>query len=227
MSTPVCLQHSKTSRTHSSLSFYLIMLRTTAFSPKVKMIFTIFLCASNLFNGIHAQSGPDCPLPGPAYPIPTAAISSPIISNASATLKTTLDQLLANSTLGAANATFYVTAFSADDVIFDYGYESPANDGSLTAGVLNRNTIFRIGSVSKFMTVYTLLAATGLKYVNDPVTKWVPELAAAGSTDGSDIETTHWEDITIGALAGHMAGILKDCKCTIVSSLRSHLTSDW
>jgi hypothetical protein len=64
--------------------------------------------------------------------------------------------------------------------------------------------------VSKFLTVYLLVLETGYKFINDPVTAWVPELAAAHF--GNHVETVQWSEVTIGALAGHVAGLLKDWK---------------
>ncbi|KIN00494.1 hypothetical protein OIDMADRAFT_104394 [Oidiodendron maius Zn] len=46
--------------------------------------------------------------------------------------------------------------------------------------------MYRIGSLSKLLTVYTLLAEVGNENLDDPVTKYVPELAAAAAEDGKN-----------------------------------------
>ncbi|KAJ3469475.1 hypothetical protein MRS44_003540 [Fusarium solani] len=158
----------------------------------------------------QAQTAHDCPLWGPIYPAPTNVLKSTIVTKAIDNLKESLDAALINGTLGAANASFHLEVFSTDQLLLNYSYAAPQIKDSLTAGVLNRDTIFRIGSVSKLVAVYTLLAATGMEYINDPVTKWVPELAAAPAPDDSAVDAVRWQDITIGALAGHQAGLLKD-----------------
>ncbi|RSL85883.1 hypothetical protein CEP51_003100 [Fusarium floridanum] len=158
----------------------------------------------------QAQTAHDCPLWGPIYPAPANVLNSTTVTRAIANLKESLDAALSNETLGAANASFHLEVFSTDQLLLNYSYAAPQIKDSLTAGVLNRDTIFRIGSVSKLVAVYTLLAATGMEYINDPVTKWVPELAAAPVPDDGAVDVVRWQDITIGALAGHQAGLLKD-----------------
>ncbi|RSM13195.1 hypothetical protein CEP52_002047 [Fusarium oligoseptatum] len=158
----------------------------------------------------QAQTAHDCPLWGPIYPPPTNVLNSTTITKAVTNLKQSLDVALRNETLGAANASFHLEVFSTDQLLLNYSYAAPQIKDSLTAGVLNRDTVFRIGSVSKLVAVYTLLAATGMEYINDPVTKWVPELAAAPVPDDGAVDAVRWQDITIGALAGHQAGLLKD-----------------
>lgn len=161
----------------------------------------------------QAQTAHDCPLWGPIYPSPTNVLKSPIVTKAIDNLTQSLDAALSTGTLGAANASFHLEVFSTDQLLLNCSYAAPQIKDTLTAGVLNRDTIFRIGSVSKLVAVYTLLAATGMEYINDPVTRWVPELAAAPVPDDSAVDAARWQDITIGALAGHQAGLLKDCMC--------------
>ncbi|KAL9570375.1 hypothetical protein ACKAV7_005486 [Fusarium commune] len=97
-----------------------------------------------------------------------------------------LHELDRNGTLEGFNTTFYIQAFSASDTLFQHGYVPPSMKGFLTSGSLNEDTVFRVGSVSKLLTVYTLLAEVGMKRMNDPVTKWVPELAHAARKNKGD-----------------------------------------
>jgi CubicO group peptidase (beta-lactamase class C family) len=59
-----------------------------------------------------------------------------------------------------------------------------------------------------------LLAEDGGRILNDPVTKYLPELLdGTGDQDDQDaIEYVQWEDITVGQLASHMSGIARDCE---------------
>lgn len=54
----------------------------------------------------------------------------------------------------------------------------------------------------------------------------MPELAQAvnASTAGDEINTTQWEDISIGALASHMAGIARMVRQPLSSSMSRKLT---
>jgi CubicO group peptidase (beta-lactamase class C family) len=169
---------------------------------------TSALAISILIGESLAQTAPNCPLWGPVYPAPVNVLKSTIVPKAASALKESLESALKNGTLGASNSSFHLSVFSTDSVLLDFSFAAPG--AGLTSGVLDRNTIFRTGSLGKFLTVYALLIATGMRYINDPVTKWVPELTAAD--DGSDVNVVRWQEITIGALASHMAGLTKECK---------------
>ena len=164
------------------------------------------LATSSLIGTSMAQTAPNCPLWGPVYPLPVKVLKTAAIPKAISVLKDSLGAALKSGTLGSANTSFHLSVFSTDDVLVDFSYAAPG--ANLTSGRLDRNTIFRTGSLGKFLTVYTLLIATGMRYINDPVTKWIPELAAAESS--SEVNMVRWQDITIGALASHMAGLTKD-----------------
>lgn len=76
---------------------------------------------------------------------------------------------------------------------------------------VTENTIYRIGSNSKLVTAYLFLLEAGSRYWSQPVTDFVPELLEETcSAAANSIDCTDWKDITLGALAGHMAGIARD-----------------
>lgn len=56
-----------------------------------------------------------------------------------------------------------------------------------------------------------LLAEDGDRILNDPVTKYLPELPG-GTGDQEAIEHVQWGDVTVGQLASHMSGISRDCE---------------
>ncbi|KAF4963135.1 hypothetical protein FSARC_8848 [Fusarium sarcochroum] len=179
------------------------------------------------FTACHpaqAQMSPDCPLWGPVYPVPVHVHKSPIIAEAIGRLEDHLNKALDQGTLGPSNASFHLEVFSADHILFNYSYAAPEIEDSLTKGILDRDTVFRIGSVSKFVAVYTFLAAACFEYLNDPVTRWVPELAASPVVSDNNVDQVQWHDITLGALAGHQAGLFKDFSLEDISSHSSHST---
>jgi CubicO group peptidase (beta-lactamase class C family) len=52
--------------------------------------------------------------------------------------------------------------------------------------------------------------------MSDSVTTWVPELREPGNASNRNaVGHLRWEEITIGALASHQAGINRDCKLSI------------
>ncbi|CVK94620.1 uncharacterized protein FMAN_03645 [Fusarium mangiferae] len=152
-----------------------------------------------------------CPLLGAIFPPVQHPLKSGDFSDTIAQLNATFKKIDRNGTLEGFNTTFYVQAFSASDTLFQHGYVPSSMKGFLTSGSLNEDTVFRVGSVSKLLTVYTLLAEVGIKHMNDPVTKWVPELAlAARNNKGDPTRKVQWDEVTIGQLAGHMAGISRN-----------------
>ncbi|KAF5675557.1 beta-lactamase-like 1 [Fusarium heterosporum] len=152
-----------------------------------------------------------CPLLGPIFPPVDHPLESTVFSNAIAHLNATFRELDRNGTFEELNTTLFVQAFSASDTVFQHGYAPPAMKSFLTSGTLNENTVFRVGSVSKLLTVYTLLSEVGMKHMDDPVTKWVPELARAAKKNiGGIARRVQWNEVTIGQLAGHLAGVSRN-----------------
>ena len=88
---------------------------------------------------------------------------------------------------------------------------------NLSQGVseIDSNTIYRLGSTSKLLTVYAYLAAVGDTSWNDPITKYIPELDqyarehAEGLTSDT-IDLYDWTEVTIGSLASQLSGIPRD-----------------
>ncbi|KAF2024499.1 beta-lactamase/transpeptidase-like protein [Setomelanomma holmii] len=79
--------------------------------------------------------------------------------------------------------------------------EAALSSGSSEHGPnVDGDSIYRIASTTKLLTVCLLLLQAGDGILGDPVTKYLPELAGHG----------HWDDITIGALAGYTAGIVSE-----------------
>ncbi|KAM0273589.1 hypothetical protein ACHAQH_008252 [Verticillium albo-atrum] len=123
-----------------------------------------------------AQSSPLCAFLRPVFPRPADPASEPAILYAVAQLNSSLEGHGANGTFDSLETTLFISVFGKGQTFLDYGYAPPSMEGKLTASVLDENTIFRIGIVSKLVTVYSLLAKVGMELLNDPVTKWVPEL---------------------------------------------------
>ena len=178
------------------------------------------------FSMASAATFNACPLLGAVYPAPTSISTSSVIQSALSNLTDALDTLIAtgNSTDGpfvAANITTWsIGMFSTSDEFSDpfwqYHYTAPLVANS-TAGVhkADMDSVYRVGSISKLFTVYSLLVQAGDGYWQDPVTKWVPELAAIAAGDAKegveDIARIRWEDVTLGDLANQLAGLPRDC----------------
>ncbi|KAJ5605487.1 beta-lactamase/transpeptidase-like protein [Penicillium lagena] len=166
-----------------------------------------------------------CSLLGPVFPPPIHLSDSPYFTAATKDLSGILqDAIYGNSSLSPIfkpnQTSFTVQIFSSKDEspLFESYYTSQAVQ-AYKAGVKNidENTVFRIGSASKLVTVLLLLIEKGESVFNEPIAKYVPEIREAiaamrsNTTQQQDaIDFLRWEQVTIGELASQMSGVLRD-----------------
>ena len=178
-----------------------------------------FLFLGTLYH-LTAHTQPMWPLIGPDFPPPQNLSSSKTFQSAVSNLTQLLQQAISveNTSYGpfdSANSSYSIEIFSACESapLFTTHFTSPAV-AKYRDGVKNvdSNTVFRIGSLTKLITVYTFLIETGDARFNDPVANYVPELQqAAQSLNSTDsLDNVAWDEITIGELASHMADIGRD-----------------
>ena len=154
-------------------------------------------------NVCQAQN---CPLLGPAYPAPTN-VAAPALVAAKAKFD---EALAAHPDVDKDNIWWAIEVYSSlskeQGTIHRHFNHAPAQNSSL---VIGPDTIFRIHSISKVFTVYTVLAKLGFEYWNEPVTKFIPELANHEVQDATrDVD---WSEVTVGTLASQISGISRDC----------------
>jgi len=71
-------------------------------------------------------------------------------------------------------------------------------------------TVYRVGSISKLLFLYTFLVEVGHAHWHRPITDFVPELAEAAESCSAELDPLtcpDWDEITLGALASHLAGL--------------------
>ncbi|KAI1609311.1 putative penicillin-binding protein [Exophiala viscosa] len=153
---------------------------------------------------------------GPVYQ-PASNSSYQAFIDASAQAAAALEEAIAtgNTTYGAFDnraTSFSASVFSltSDVPLFEFHFEAPQLNGSYTQGQLSANTIYRTGSLGKLLTIYTWLVDIGDSIYLDPITKYVPELAAAGESFKNPLLSTNWNEVTVGALASQISGIGRD-----------------
>ncbi|KAI8940804.1 hypothetical protein NX059_002067 [Plenodomus lindquistii] len=141
-----------------------------------------------------------CPILGPVFPAPRDLHTSSTFQDALKTLQTRLDDAFTsgNTTHGPVNPndTYSIQIFStgSKEPLLDYHRRGPNVLGNRK---IDGDSVYRIASVSKLLTVYLLLLEGGATIFNEKVTKYLPELEAVAN----------WNDITIGSLAGYLGGI--------------------
>lgn len=166
-----------------------------------------------------------CPLLGSAYPPPTSLSSAPVIQAALSNITNAFNSFVEtgispNGAYPANSTAFSVGVFSTNDNSSDpfwqYHYTSPQVVNS-TEGVtkVDENSIYRIGSITKLFSTYAFLVEAGDGYWEQPITKYIPEIAAASKGDPKegdrDVERFRWQDITMAQLAGQTSGLGRDC----------------
>ncbi|KAI0537084.1 beta-lactamase/transpeptidase-like protein [Xylaria digitata] len=167
-----------------------------------------------LATQVLATSSNTCALAGPGFPAPSHLSSSSLLSDAISQFEESLrDEKLS---LQGKDTAWAVALFSSKEnkTLYEH-YYTPSIDVGVSQ--VDRNSVFRIGSVSKVFSVWSFLIEVGDERFNDPITKYVPELANLGCTKGNnsqelynDIDHVRWEEVTLGQLASHAAGIPRD-----------------
>ncbi|KAL1837605.1 hypothetical protein VTJ49DRAFT_3623 [Mycothermus thermophilus] len=179
-------------------------------------------------------AGPNCPPLGPVYPKPTSWFASPTFQTALANLTAALTWWDANDEPAIrSNTTSYsIEVFSAsqeEPLVFSWHHTAKSlieagedaaerkriNASDIVEGVFEAgpDAVYRLGSLTKVFTVYTWLAQDGDGKWNDPITKYVPELAKAvedGKAREDPVGFVNWEEVTVGALAGQTSGAIRD-----------------
>ncbi|KAI1734999.1 beta-lactamase/transpeptidase-like protein [Xylaria scruposa] len=155
-----------------------------------------------------------CALAGPAFPSPSGLFNSSTLNETIAEFEKSLNS--AQLGLQANDTAWAVALFSSKEnkTLYERYYTPPIDVG---VSKVDGNSIFRIGSVSKVFSVWSFLIEVGDERFNDPVTKYIPELANLTYNGGNDhqevyndIDHVRWEEVTLGQLASHAAGIPRD-----------------
>lgn len=184
---------------------------------------TIFFCfGSYIASAAANQTSNPCPLLGPDVLPPTSPSTSSSINIVTTALKKSLETALHKTTAFGKLESQY-TSFSLDfysihepSSLFTHHYSAPGlANPKQGVSIVDSDTVYRIGSVSKLWTVYLYLIEAGDISFNDPITKFVPELAAYAAKTKAELREdaigiVDWEDITVGSLASHLAGVPRD-----------------
>jgi CubicO group peptidase (beta-lactamase class C family) len=156
----------------------------------------------------------NCPYLGPAYP-PATSIEAPAFASASTAFDKALADAIASGKITGSTTSYAIQVYSGSSKKPIYAsYHSPTVISNGTrATTVGPDTVFRAHSISKLITVYTILTKLGDKYWDEPVAKYVPEFSHLSG--GNPAYDADWEEITLGSLASLMSGIGRDCETTL------------
>ncbi|KFY45814.1 hypothetical protein V494_00747 [Pseudogymnoascus sp. VKM F-4513 (FW-928)] len=158
-----------------------------------------------------------CVLIGPDLPIPRAVSSTSAFEDGIVSIKKAIADAIDSGVTSYGDMDASSTSFSLEihslheeEPLFTYYYDAPGLADS-TDGVkkIDSDSVFRLASASKVLTVYTFLASVGDVSFNEPITKYIPELAkyAALNADKDEIDFMDWDSVTIGSLTSQLSGI--------------------
>jgi hypothetical protein len=173
---------------------------------------------------ILVQAIPNCPLAGAEFPPPQTLVLHPVWQQALANIRAKFVLIDSGGTRDVDGdldgLSYSIQIFSTNPgggILFERHRTAP-NLLANTTGVkqVDRDTVYRLGSVSKIFTVVAWLAELGDVHWNQPITNFIPELAnisaQAASKPFDEVRQTSWEDITIASLASQVSGVGRDCK---------------
>ncbi|KAL7949739.1 beta-lactamase/transpeptidase-like protein [Trichoderma barbatum] len=178
-----------------------------------------FLAAIALGSGSLAHT--DQTLIGPIFEPPTHLSTQAVIQEAVLNITNALNKAIRTGGSQFGNFNSSTTSFSVAAVsqldsapIIDFHHTSGClNVSAGSTSKVTADTVYRIGSVSKVFTVYSLLLNNGTNHWNRPITDFVPELRQAvqhTSHKSSVIDSVQWDQVTVGALASQLSGIGRD-----------------
>lgn len=198
--------------------------------PSFPAALLTLILSTLLCHGQQPPSSPSlskCPLLGPQYPVPTALATAPTFLSTTENFTSTLNALLDTAPFNTTSFSLSVFSTTSPDededlLAWQYHHTTPLLASS-TQGTqsLDADSIYRIASISKLMTVYLFLIEVGDGHWTEPVAKWIPELERFGA----DVEVEggravpNWTEITLGDLAGQTSGLVRDCECDLACRL--------
>lgn len=169
-------------------------------------------------------AAPNCPLIGPEFPPPQRLAENPIWKRALDNITAVFDYIDASNIMSVDKFSYSIQVFSTNpgEPILWERHHTARDLPENTAGVkkVDGDTVYRLGSVSKLFAVLAFLVQAGDVHWNQPITKFVPELARhSGRCTSNEIDSvreTAWDDVTIGALASQVSGLGRDCKAFLL-----------
>jgi CubicO group peptidase (beta-lactamase class C family) len=216
---------------------YLGVLATAGLTPPQDTLLTMLrpfvLCSSVLLATTLAYS--PCGIQGPDYPAPSGLAGDPVFQNIIEGITQSLDNATEQSNammtpLKSNETSYSVLIFDANSTLLSYHHTAdapslaPESVPEVTGKTIVRvpfsglrtntfrtdETVYRLGSVSKLLFLYTFLVEVGHAHWHRPITDFIPELAEAAESCSAELDPLtcpDWHEITLGSLASHLAGL--------------------
>ncbi|KAK5710160.1 hypothetical protein LTR17_019103 [Elasticomyces elasticus] len=181
-----------------------------------------------LVTTISAQASTyhPCPLLGPFVPPPRIDPASPSLQSAMGDFQSYIESYIkagdgdfgpikpntTNFNIALFAGLNYVAGEDAPPYFFNFSH--PATGGSSASNETGNHVDmpYPIGDLTQLFTVYTLLVELGDGVWDVPISRYlaIPAMDAHKHGKNSSVSSVDLHGITLGALAGHMAGIARD-----------------
>lgn len=185
----------------------------------IMALVVLFLLKTTLAQTVYQP----CPLLQAYYTAPNLDKNSSAIQSFAQEFNSIFDSLIqsgGSEDFGAITpntTSFSVVLFSGneaageDPIIFEYHHTAALLDA---AENVTTQTVFPVGTLTQLFTVFSWLVLTTDVSWSSPITDFLPELKETSlNTSEYDIDVgVNWESITVGSLASHMSGLVRDCK---------------
>ncbi|KAJ8105254.1 hypothetical protein ONZ43_g7498 [Nemania bipapillata] len=151
-----------------------------------------------------------CPLKGPQFPAPTGLGSEALFQNATGTIEQSIRAKLAEAPYN--ETTFSIGMFSTTDdgLLYEFHYtDATVATSSVGTNEVDADSIYRIASITKILTLYQWLIADGDREFNSPISDFIPELLQYANPQHG-YPAPSWDEITVNDLAMFLAGIGRD-----------------
>ncbi|KXL41542.1 hypothetical protein M433DRAFT_72802 [Acidomyces richmondensis BFW] len=165
----------------------------------------LFRCAVPIFCCWLTLVSAKCYDPFPGFPVPLWQDGSNALSPTFATIAKKLDVLARDKKF--ENSSFSIDLTSNSETLWSY-YHTARRHNKTRPGVthVDGDSQYRIASISKTFTTLALLYQheAGNLSLDDPVDKYIPELAA------KEYNSLPWHDITLRIMASQLSGIPRE-----------------
>jgi hypothetical protein len=146
-------------------------------------------------------------------------------------LSSHINHLVQSNSTGWNTTSFSITLFTSSEDSFAYEYHRTASSVLQSdAGVKNvtADSVYRIASISKLMSVYLFLIQLGGHHLHTPISRFIPELLIYTNASVDDVEAVRpdWRDVTIADLASYLSGLPNDRESFRELSRQSTLTQN-
>lgn len=163
-----------------------------------------------------------CPLLGPYLPPPRIDPTSLALQSALADFTSTIDQYIkaGDGMFGPITpniTTFSLALFAGSNFVEDthdpkpYFYEYHHTASAEPTNAADIDSVYAIGDLTQLFTVLAWLIEEGDGLWTKSIVEYVPDLLNISKEDDV-IGSVDWKDVTVGALASHMAGIARSSK---------------